>query len=395
MSEAPSSIERLAGLHPGCEIWWDSSPLVYAGWRQEVLGAPGVSPALGRELQRLWDPERPADGILRGSTTNPPLAWQAIQADLPRWQNLAREQARLAADATDHLWRVYGEVCRAGAEWLLPLYEASDGRFGHVCAQVDPRHLTDTAAMLAQAHRLHALSPNIMIKMPATREGIAGLRVLSAEGVATTATLCFSVSQAVAVAEAARAGYAEARAAGRSVRGARCTAALMLGRLEDVPRFREESATAGISLTEEDLRWAGVAIARHAYAIYRERGYEARLLCASMRLGPTVDGSVRIWHLEQLAGGGLVLTIFPNIMASFLDLYRDRPLVARIDEPVPADVQERLLRVPYFREAWEEGGVAPEGFIDLPGVQATGQSFAGAMDTLEAWTRSVWGKVNR
>jgi len=344
---------------------------------------------------RLWDPARPTAGLLRGSTTNPPLAWQAIQANLPRWESVAREQARDATDPVDHLWRVYGEVCRAGAERLLPLYRASGGRYGHVCAQVDPRTPTDTGGMLDQAHRLHALAPNIMIKMPATREGIAGLRALAAEGIPTTATLCFSVAQAVAVAEAARAGYAQARAAGHNLDGARCTAALMLGRMEDVPRFREEATSRGLALTEEDLRWAGVAVARRMYALYRERGYEAKLLCASMRMGPSLDGVTHIWHLEQLAGGGIVLTIFPNIMAAFLRLYRGRPLAARIEEPVPPAVLARLLRVPYFREAYEEDALPSERFVDLPGVQATGRSFAEAMDTMESWTRSVWEEVRR
>ncbi len=390
MSERLSAVERLARLHTDTEIWWDSSPLVYARWRAEVLGAADVAATLSGELQRLWDPDRPAEGLVRGATTNPPLAWQAVQADLPHWEGVAREVARGCSDPREHLWRVYGEVCRAGAERLLLLYEESDGQYGHICAQVDPRALTDTETMLAQARRLHALSPNVMIKMPATREGIAGLRALSAQGIATTATLCFSVAQLVAVAEAAQQGFDEARAAGRDLHGARCCAALMLGRMEDVPRFRQEAAERGLALSEADLRWAGVAIARQAYAIYRERGYEARLLCASMRLGPTVDDETRIWHLEQLAGGALVLTIFPNILASFLELYRERPLAPRIGEPVPAEVLDRLLQVPYFREAYEEDGVAPEGFIDLPGVQATGRSFAEAMDTLERWTRSVY-----
>ena len=109
-----------------------------------------------------------------------------------------------------------------------------------------------------------------------------------------------------------------------------------------------------------------------------------------MRLGPTVDGKTRIWHLEQLAGGEMVFTIFPNIMASFLALYRNREIAPRIVEPVPDEVLERLLRVPYFRQAYEEDGVAPEGFVDLPGVQATAGAFTDAMETVETYTRTIY-----
>jgi len=382
---AMSALERLDALNADTEIWWDSSPLVYDAWRCEVTES---APVRAPQLQRLWDTRRPTEGIIRGCTTNPPLAWQAIHADRPRWDAFARAQAREALDATDLMWRIYGEVSRQGAAMLEPLYHASMGRFGHICAQVDPRNLCDLDAMLEQAHRLHALAPNIMIKMPATSEGIEGIRLLSAEGIATTATLCFSVAQLVAVAQAAQAGFAQARAAGRDLCGTRSCAALMLGRMEDAPAFREEARRRGIDLSEADLRWAGVAIARRAYSLYRQRGYETSLLCASMRLGPNVDGQMRIWHLEQLTGGAMVLTIFPNILAAFLDLYDQRDLPPRIDEPVPETVLSRLLRITYFRQAYEQDALAPEEFVHLAGVVATGGAFAQAMSNIETYAQS-------
>jgi transaldolase len=232
-----------------------------------------------------------------------------------------------------------------------------------------------------------------MIKMPATKEGIDGIRILSGEAVSTTATLCFSVSQLVAVAEAARAGYDHARGLGLDLAGCRSTAALMLGRMEDAPAFREQAERMDLALTEEELRWAGVAVARKAYRIYREREYETSLLCASMRLGPKIDGRTHIWHLEQLAGGEMVLTIFPNILASFIELYADAPLSATIEEPVPAEILEKLLRIPYFCQAYDENGVTPEDYANLPGVQLTGTGFSQAMEEIEAFTRRIWAQT--
>lgn len=384
-----SAIERLASLNPETEIWWDSSPLVYEAWRQEQLSSPGALPGLADQLTRLWEPTAPYRGLVRGSTTNPPLAWQAIEADRAQWDDWTRQRARTVSSVEELLWSVYGEVCDRGAAKLEPIYRASQGRFGHICGQVDPRQLTDLDAMIAQAQRLHALRPNVMIKMPATKEGIEGLRILSSMGISTTATLCFSVSQLVAVAEAARAGFAGARREGLDLSGCRCCAALMMGRMEGVPQFQEQATERGIEISDADLRWAGIAVARKAYRIYRERGYETRLLCASMRLGPVVDGETRIWHLEQLAGGAMVLTIFPNILASFLNLYAHRELALRIHEPVPGEVLEKLLRVPYFAQAYGEDALAPEEYIDLPGVQATGGSFAQAMSTIEDYAAAM------
>ncbi len=380
----PSAIARLAALHPDTEIWWDSSPLVYGAWRRETAES---APEQAQHLEQLWDPSEPAGGLIQGSTTNPPLAWKAIQADRATWDAYAQEQAREASDANDLMWRIYGEVARRGAAMLAPLFSASKGTRGHICAQVDPRNLSDLDAMLEQARFLHALAPNIMIKMPATKEGIEGIRILSSEGIATTATLCFSVAQLVAVGEAATQGYAQRREANRDLTGARSCAALMLGRMEDAPVFAQQAQSLGLDLSERDLRWAGVAVARRAYALYRERGYDTRLLCASMRLGPETDGQTRIWHLEQLAGGAMVLTIFPNIMASFLDLYDGREIAPSIEDPVPPDILSHLLEIPYFRQAYEKDGVAPESFYGLPGVVATGGSFADAMDEIETYAR--------
>ncbi len=389
MAQPQSALARLAALHPATEIWWDSSPLIYANWREDAhygwRERPELWPRL-EEIGLLGSPE----AIFRGATANPPLAWGAIDADHPRWDGWTRKRARTAESPEALTWGLYEEVCRRAAEVLVPLYQVSEGRYGHVCAQVDPRQLTDLAAMLAQARQLHALGPNVMIKMPATREGIEGIRILASEGIATTATLCFSVSQMVAVAEAAQAGVREARAKGHSLRGWRCCAALMMGRMEGAPEFAQQAAEQGLTLSDAELRWAGIAVARRAYALFEERAYPARVLCASMRLGPQVDGKEAIWHLEQLAGAGIVLTIFPNILASFLELYDDRELTPHSAEPVPAETLDKLLSIPYFRQAYEERAVAPEDFAALPGVRITGAAFVGAMQTIENYARSFW-----
>ena len=279
--------------------------------------------------------------------------------------------------------RCFGEIVSRGAAKLDSLFEHSGGRYGHICGQVDPRQLTDLEVMLEQAQMLHSLRPNVMIKMPATKEGIVGIGQLAARGIATTTTLCFSVAQLIATAEAAREGLAQARAKGVDLSSWRCCAALMMGRFEDHPEFDKQAAEYGVTLTDVHRRWAGIAIARRAYRIYQERGYETKLLCASMRLSPMVDGKERIWHLEKLAGADMVLTIFPNIMAALLEKYAGEELIPQIDEPVPDEILTDLLLVPYFAEAYDVDGIQPERFIDLPGVQATGGSFAQAMQDIE------------
>lgn len=388
-----SALRRLADLHPGTEIWWDSSPLVFADWHAERRQSWAGRPDLLGALDELTFGS--LGGVLRGCTTNPPLALEALERQREHWLAWAREQLPEAATCGALAWILYCQILRRGAEQVLPLWEQSNGRYGQICGQVDPRLLHDRDAMVDQGIQLHATCPNVMVKMPATAAGIDGIRVLSSMGISTNATLGFSVSQILATAEAARVGLAEARAQGIDLSHTRSMATLMLGRMEDAPAFAEQAAAAGIALTETDRRWAGVAVARNAYRLLKQRKMETKLLLASMRLGPSGVGESNIWHLTQLAGGETVLTIFPNILASFIEGFAGRPLERTIDAPVPDQVLERLLRVPYFVQAYEPESLAPSGYADLPGLVLTGASFASSMQAIKVSVQTVWDAARK
>lgn len=381
----PNPVAQLRRAGAGTEVWWDSSPLVYADW----LDGPGQPYRAAGMFALVSERDgRPCFGpgsLLDGATTNQPLTWQVLEKYPDAWAAWLAQQHGTAGDpgSREAMWRVHIEVAARGADMLAPIFEASGRRRGQICCQVDPRDMTDLGAMLEQARRIHSARPNIMVKMPGTREGIEGVRILTAEGVPTNVTLGFTVPQLLAVGEAAAAGLAEALARGTDLRNWRSCAVMMLGRYEDVGEFRTQATERGIELTDADLRWAGIAIFRKAHRLFRERGYPSKLMAASMRLGPIVDGVQRVWHLEKLAGADAVLTVFPNIFEAFLGSYAGLPLAPQIEEPVPDEVLARLLRIPYFAEAYAEDGLAPEQFVAHPALQATAASFSQAMEKIE------------
>lgn len=91
-------LEKLAQTNPDCEIWWDSSPLVYASWRKKVLAsAPeGKRADWAAQLDRLFHPEtveQTGEMGFRGVTTNPPLSLQALQDDPAFWSYRIRHIA--------------------------------------------------------------------------------------------------------------------------------------------------------------------------------------------------------------------------------------------------------------------------------------------------------------
>ena len=82
-----SVIERLMELNPETEIWWDSSPLVYGNWKQQMLDKATTEERaeLEGQLTRLFNEDHPASSLIRGVTTNPPLSLQTIKGRPDIW----------------------------------------------------------------------------------------------------------------------------------------------------------------------------------------------------------------------------------------------------------------------------------------------------------------------
>ena len=212
-------LEKLAATNPECEIWWDSSPLVYAGWKASVLrNAPaGKSSEWRDQLTRLFDETEVRNSGqmgFRGVTTNPPLSLQAIQADPAFWADEIRKIA-LGHDADDIegiYWEIYLDVVRRGAAMISKAYEVSGGKYGFVSGQVDPRFVTDGERMLRQGLELAAIAPNVMVKIPGSMEGYQVIEELTARGISTNNTTSFTVPQYVACMDAVSRGLARAKA---------------------------------------------------------------------------------------------------------------------------------------------------------------------------------------
>ena len=388
--QVPASvIEDLAASGGGIELWWDSSPLIFTPWVDEVVAQVCQSnqQALCTQLKRLYDETDPVKSIFVGCTTNPPLSWQAIQKDRARWDAWVKAEYKTNFRMTqpELFWHTYMAVVAAGAQAFHAIWKKSNYKQGYVSGQVDPRILTDTFKMIKQGRALNKQFRNVMVKMPGTAEGIAGIEELTAVGIPTNATLTFAVSQLVAVAEAVRRGLIKARKDRVDLSRWRSVVTMMLGRLEDHPVFAEQCQEAGIDLTPEKKRLAGIAVFKKAYRLFKQRSYESKMLAASMRTGPKVNGREKVWHLEHLAGGNVVLTVFPNVFEGLLAGYDPGEIKPHIDDDVPQVVIDELLKTEYFRQAYNEDGLKPNQWISYPPVAATAKQFADSTNEMDAW----------
>ena len=302
-------------------------------------------------------------GLARGAvgvTTNPFLANLALAKDRQLWAPAIAEvlaQKLPPEPKGEALMRI--AVTRT-AEKLMPQYLAGQGQAGLVCAQVNPLRAGDRDCMLAMASRFHRWAPNIAVKLPATSAGLDVLEDCIAAGITVTATVSFTVPQVVAIAERHRQGIQRARE--RGVEPGKCFAVIMIGRLDDY--LREVAHDNQVPASESDIRQAGLAVAKRAYAIYKERGYGAILLVAALR------GD---YHLTELAGADLVMSIAPAYQEAFVS--RDFPREERIEVPVPPDVIGRLRQMPEFERAYEPDGMAAAEFVGFGPTQRTLSQF--------------------
>ena len=316
---------------------------------------------------RWWhdsaDPAELDTGLARGAvgvTTNPVLAAAAVKKNRERWR-----------DAIDRaLTRALPPEQQAEALMRVAVTEAAAKLPGFVCAQVNPARAGDRDCMAAMAKRFHAWAPNVAVKLPATAAGLDVLEDCIAQGITTAATVSFTVPQVLAIAERHRAGQIRARE--RGLEPGTCFAVIMIGRLDDYLRDVARDRRAEVS--ESDIRQAGLAVAKRAYAVYRQRAYDAVLLVAALR-GP--------YHLTELAGADLVMSIHPSYQGSFVsgDFARE----PRIDRPVPEQVIERLRQLPDFVRAYEPDGMRAPEFMTYGLTQRTLSQFDASWKELETY----------
>src|SRR4051794_27768545 len=138
-----------------------------------------------------------------GATANPTIVHDVWKKDPGRWGRRVRELAAQMPDATEtHLaWAIVEEMSREGAALLMPAFDKFGGRQGRLSMQTNPTFWRSFDPMLGQGVHFTDVAPNIVVKFPATKVGIAVMEEATYRGVSINATVSFSVAQAVAAAE--------------------------------------------------------------------------------------------------------------------------------------------------------------------------------------------------
>jgi transaldolase len=162
------------------------------------------------------------------------------------------------------------------ADVFRPLYDKVDGTDGFVSLEVNPHLARDTDGTISEARHLwQALSrPNVLIKVPATKEGLPAIRQLTSEGINVNVTLLFGLPRYREVAEAYIAGL-EARAAqGQPLNRVASVASFFLSRIDVLldPKLEKMAAAGGpqAQAAKDLIGQVAIASAKEAYRIYQE-----------------------------------------------------------------------------------------------------------------------------
>jgi transaldolase len=142
------------------------------------------------------------DGVV-GVTSNPTIFQGAI-AEGDAYDDQIRELSASESDPKEIFLALARDDIRDACDVLRPVWDEGDGKDGWVSLEVDPNLAHDTDATIAEAKRLHALveKPNLLIKIPATPEGLPAIEQTIAAGIPVNVTLIFSLDRHREVAEA-------------------------------------------------------------------------------------------------------------------------------------------------------------------------------------------------
>jgi transaldolase len=233
------------------------------------------------ELQALIE----EDG-LRGVTVNPSVLDEAIR-QTDDYQEALEELAAEGKTPREMYEALAIEDVQRAADLFRPTYDRTDGRHGFVSLEVSPRLAYDTEGTIERVRYLWEMldRPNVMIKVPATQEGLPAIEQLTADEINVNVTLLFGLPRYREVSDAYIRGLEERLSVGKPVDRIASVASFFLSRINVlVDPMLEEMIEAGGTKGEKAARIRGetaIASAKLAYQIYKQIFEDGRFRAAA------------------------------------------------------------------------------------------------------------------
>ncbi len=330
-------------------------------------------------------------GDITGLTSNPTIFEQAFQSD--DYDAAIMELASKGRSVEAIYDTLSCEDIRAAAEVFLPVYRRSRGADGYVSIEVAPRYAHDTEQTIAEAKRLWKAvnRPNVMVKIPATLEGLPAITACLADGMNINVTLIFSLQRYREVMEAYLAGLEKRLAAGQKVQDVASVASFFVSRVDTlVDKLLDEKikAMGGEAVRLRKLKGkAAIANSRLAYAEFRRVfGSErfARLAEQGARLQRPLWASTStknpaypdVYYVEALIGPDTVDTMPPATLLAYKDHGQPEVRLDQDDDSAPKTLEQLEATDIHLDEVTAK--------LEADGVASFAKSFDGMLATLAA-----------
>jgi len=283
------------------------------------------------ELKRFID----EDGIT-GITSNPTIFQKAISGSMDYDASLQGLLQRGLRDERDLFIALAIEDITLAADLLWPVYQKSGGRDGFVSIEVSPDLAYDAGRTVAEARRLFATigRKNILIKVPATKQGLPAIARLIREGVNVNVTLLFSVRRYEEVADAYLRGLEGRANQGKSINEVASVASFFVSRVDTlIDKLLQTRLSSTLSEAQSQkinslLGKAAAANAKIAYKKYREIFTGKRFLALkAAQLQRILWGSTGtknpnysdVKYVDELIGPDSINTIPENTLKAFIN----------------------------------------------------------------------------
>jgi transaldolase len=309
-----------------------------------------------------------------GATCNPVIVLSVLKKELADWKPRIHTLIQEMPTATEDeiAWQLVGAISVRAASLLRHIFDWHGGKNGRLSIQTDPRLFRNSEAIVKQAVEFSALAPNIIVKIPAAQAGIPAIEEATYRGISVNATVCFTVPQCIAVAEAVERGLKRREREGKDIAAMGPVCTIMVGRLDDWLKVLLDKQN--LTIDPGYLEWAGVAVFKKTYRLFKERGYRLRLLSAAFR---------NHMHWSELIGGDVVIS--PPYSWQVRFNASDIEVRSRIEKPVdPVIVDSLLNKFSDFRRAYDEGGLRPDEFDSYGPTRRTLRQFITACRELDA-----------
>lgn len=296
----------------------------------------------------------------KGVTTSPTWVGHMLEEEIEQEREAIRHivASNPCWDEREVAWQWTLEKGRERSVCMLPEWNRGNPRSGRFSIQVSVYDYRDPEKMLRMAREVHACGPNMQVKIPCTRAGIWTMEEATYEGISVMATLVYSLDQAIAAAEAIERGLARRQREGKDNSGLNPVCAVLLGMQEDW--LKSYADANNIVLDPEAFLYAGEAVCKQVYRVFRQRKIQTRVLVAYYR---------HHRHWSAFMGGDIIMTIPYKWQRRFADC--DVPLENNMDKPVPERYLRQLNRLSPFRTAVTEHAMPVADFDSFPPVILT------------------------